>query len=78
MRIRWFRKNGYFFLPYSVMGYIVLAIFIAVAVRLFISIDSRSHSVSDTLLNVLFNYVILGAVYHVIGYLTSPGSRGTQ
>jgi hypothetical protein len=60
------------------MGYIVLAIFIAVAVRLFISIDSRSHSVSDTLLNVLFNYVILGAVYQVIGYLTSPGSRGTQ
>ena len=78
MRIRWFRKKGYFFLPYSVMGYIVLAIFIAVAVRLFISIDSRSHSVSDTLLNVLFNYVILAAVYHVIGYLTSPGSRGTQ
>lgn len=44
---------------------------IAYAVYTFIDIDSRSHSVSDTLINFIFNLLIIGAVYTLIAFLTS-------
>lgn len=75
--MRWFRKTGHFYFPSSLMGYVVLAVFLVMAVGLFIRIDSRSHSVSDTLMNVFFNYVLLAAAYSVIGYFTSD-KKGTR
>jgi hypothetical protein len=41
------------------------------AVWSFLDIDGRSHSVSDTLMNFVFMLLIIGAVYSLIGYLTS-------
>ena len=44
---------------------------LAYAVYVFIDIDSRSHSVSDTLINFVFNLLIIGAVCSLIAFLTS-------
>jgi hypothetical protein len=42
----------------------------AYAVYTFIDIDKRSHSVSDTLINFVFNLLIIGLFYTVIAYFT--------
>ncbi len=67
----WFSRKGIFVVPSSIIGWVLFAGVLVYAVVLFIDIDSRSHSVSDTLMNVGFNYLILGAVYSLIGFLTS-------
>jgi len=70
MNLHWFKRIGIFFVPVSLMGWIVLLVGIAYAVFSFIDIDSRSHSVSDTLMNFVFKLLIIGAVYSLIGFLT--------
>lgn len=71
MNLPWFKRNGIFYIPTSVFGWLILVSGLAYAIYAFIDIDSRSHSVSDTLLNFVFNLVIIGAIYSLIGYLTS-------
>ena len=71
MKLRWFTRKGIFFIPSSVMGWIIFFAGIAYAVYSFIDIDSRSHSASDTLINFVFNLLIIGAVYSLIAFLTS-------
>jgi len=70
MNLPWFKQIGIFFVPISLIGWIVLLWGIAYAVYSFIDIDSRSHSVSDTLMNFVFKLLIIGAVYSLIGFLT--------
>ena len=70
MKLNWFTRKGIIFLPASVAGWIILLIALAYAVYAFIDIDSRSHSVSDTLMNFVFNLLIIGLVYSVVGYFT--------
>jgi len=48
---------------------------IAYAVYLFIDIDSRSHSVSDTLINFVFNLFVLWVVYSLGAFLTSKAPK---
>lgn len=71
MKFPWFKRNGIFFIPITIMGWLLLAVGLAYAVYLFIDIDSRSHSVSDTLINFIFNLFILGIVYSLMAFLTS-------
>lgn len=71
MNFPWFKRNGILFIPITVMGWLVLIGLLAYAVYLFIDIDSRSHSVSDTLINFVFNLFILGIVYSLLAFLTS-------
>jgi hypothetical protein len=71
MKFPWFKRNGILFIPITLMGWLVLLAGLAYAVYLFIDIDSRSHSVSDTLINFVFNLFILGIVYSLMAYLTS-------
>jgi hypothetical protein len=71
MKFPWFKRFGLFFLPASLIGWIILVFGILFAVYSFLDIDGRSHSVSDTLMNFVFILLIIGAVYSLIGYLTS-------
>jgi uncharacterized membrane protein HdeD (DUF308 family) len=75
MELKWFKRNGIFFVPVSLVGWIILLAGVAYAVYTFIDIDSRSHSVSDTLINFVFSLLIIIAVYSLIGYLTSRSSK---
>ncbi len=71
MKLNWFRRIGIVFVPVSVTGGLISGAGIIYTVYSFIDIDSRSHSVSDTLINFVFRIVIIYALYSLIGYLTS-------
>ncbi len=70
MKFNWFIRKGIFFLPASVIGWILFTFTAVYAVYVFIDIDSRSHSVSDTMINFVFNLLIIGVVYSIVGFLT--------
>jgi membrane protein DedA with SNARE-associated domain len=75
MKLNWFKRNGIIFLPISIIGWIILLIGFIYSIYTFIDIDSRSHSVSDTLMNFVFRLLIIIAVYSLIAYLTSRSSE---
>lgn len=50
--MRWFRPWGILFVPISPMGWLATALAIAFCVHIFLFVDSRSHSVTDTLYNI--------------------------
>ena len=70
MRLNWFTRKGIIYRPASVIGWALLVIAMAYAAYTFIDIDNRSHSVSDTLINFIFNLLLIGVVYSVIAYFT--------
>lgn len=79
MKLNWFIRKGIFFLPASIVGWVILATTAVYAVYVFMDIDSRSHSASDTLINWVFNMLIVAVVYSIIGFLTekqTPKSNG--
>ncbi len=71
MKLHWFKRSGVFFIPSTVIGWLILLAAIVYAVYRFIEIDDKSHSVSDTLMNFVFNLFIIAIVYSVIALLTS-------
>jgi hypothetical protein len=71
MKFPWFKLNGIFFVPKNAVALLILVGALVYAVYSFIDIDSRSHSVSDTLMNFVFRLFIIGTVYSLIAYLTS-------
>ena len=70
MKLNCFTRRGIFYLPVSVAGWIILVLAAAYAVYTFIDINGRSHSVSDVMINFVFNVLIIGLVYTVIAYFT--------
>ena len=54
---KWFVKKGWLYLPVSFPGAIISIIFLAFCVHIFLFVDSRSHSVSDTFYGI-FPFVI--------------------
>jgi hypothetical protein len=75
IKLLWFKRVGIFFIPSTLMGWTILLAAVVYAVYIFLDIDSRSHSASDTLMNFAFNLVIIGAVYSLIAFFTSPGKK---
>ena len=48
----WFRKLGLVFLPVSIAGWVITLLALAFCIQVFIFVDGRSHSVSDTLYGI--------------------------
>lgn len=71
MNIKWFVRKGISFFPVSLIGWLLLLAALAYCVYLFIDIDGRSHSVSDTLINFVFNALLVAVVYSIIAFFTS-------
>lgn len=71
MNLPWFKRIGILYIPTAIVGWLILCAALVYAVYVFIDIDSRSHSVSDTLINFIFNLLIICAVYSLIAFLTS-------
>lgn len=71
MNFPWFKQKGIFYMPVTPSGWIILIAGLAYAVYVFMDIDSRSHSASDTLMNFAFNLLIIGAVYSLIAFFAS-------
>ena len=70
MKLNWFTRKGIIYWPVSIAGWVVLIAAVAFAVYTFIDIDHHSHSVSDTLINFVFNLLLIGLIYTVIAYFT--------
>jgi hypothetical protein len=75
MNFPWFKRTGLFFIPVKATGWLIMIAGLVFAVYSFIDIDSRSHSVSDTLMNFVFRLLIILAVYSIIAYFTSRTGR---
>jgi hypothetical protein len=50
--MRWFKPFGIVFLPVSPMGWLATLLPAAFCIQVFLAIDRRSHSVSDTLYGI--------------------------
>jgi hypothetical protein len=70
MKLNWFTRKGIIYLPVSIIGWVIFAMAFAYAIFTFVDIDKRSHSVSDTLINFVFNLLLIGLVYTLIAYFT--------
>lgn len=68
--MKWFQRKGIIFLPVSFAGLIIAGATIAYTVFTFIDIDRRSHSVSDTLINFIFNLLIIAVIYSLLAYIS--------
>ena len=75
MNLPWFNRNGIIYVPRNFMGWLLLIAAIAYSIYLFIDIDSRSHSVSDTLRPFFINLILIFAVYTLIAFLSNLISK---
>lgn len=73
-----FKRNGMFFIPVSIFGWILLLCGLAFEVYFAIDLNTRSHSVSDFFINLIFMLLIIGAVYSLIAYLLMRFPKNTD
>ena len=52
MKTQWFKRFGWFYVPVSVPGVVIALAALAFCVLVFLAVDRRSHSVSDTLYGI--------------------------
>ena len=52
MKIQWFKRLGWFYVPISLPGLILTLGALAFCAQVFLAVDHKSHSVSDTLYGV--------------------------
>jgi hypothetical protein len=57
MKIIWFRKYGWFYVPISLIGILITVLTCIFCATVFIAVDSKSHSVTDTLYGI-FPYFV--------------------
>ncbi len=57
MKNYWFKKIGWLYIPTSWQGFVIVTVFIAFCLHIFLFIDSSSHSVSDIVYGI-FPYII--------------------
>ncbi len=50
--MRWFRPAGLLFFPVSIAGWLLSFLAAAFCAQVFVVVDTRSHSVSDTLYGI--------------------------
>ena len=70
MKLNWFTRKGIMFWPASVVGWVILLLAAAYAVYTFIDLNNHAHSVSDLMISFVFNLLLIGLVYSIIGYFT--------
>jgi hypothetical protein len=62
MRTPWFRRFGWVYRPVSFAGWVITLITIGLCLWVFVAVDRRSHSVSDSLIGA-FPYVGLFLIF---------------
>lgn len=63
---KWFAA----YYPVSWQGWVVTIIFLAIAVKIFIAVDSRSHSASDTIIGIAPWLIAVGLALDLITFRT--------
>ena len=72
-----FRRTNRIFWPASIVGWLIVVVGAIYSIWEFFDIDSRSHSVSDTLINWVFNVAINLLVLGGIAWLTIRTNSAT-
>jgi hypothetical protein len=71
----WFKPLGFVFRPVSVPGWLISLAGLAFCVHIFLFLDSRSHSVSDTLYGIFPYWVPTFLLWTWIASRTSDQRR---
>jgi hypothetical protein len=74
MKIKWFNRLGWFYVPISFPGAIVCLLALLFSATVFRAVDRHSHSVSDTLYGVFPFFVCVFLLVDWIAGRTSDPS----
>ena len=72
MKQRWFRSWSWIYYPVTWQGIALVLLTLAFCVQVFLAVDSRSHSVSDTFYGI-FPYIVPSLL--VLLWIASKTSR---
>jgi len=75
MKCPWFKRGGWFHYPVSVPGALMTSVGAAFCVMVFLAVDRRSHSASDTLFGI-FPY--FAAVFLLLDWIASRTSAPAE
>lgn len=73
--MRWFELIGPLPRPCSIAGWVVTLLALAACVAVFVQVDQKSHSVSDTFYGGIAYWLGLAVVWWVVALATSGGQR---
>lgn len=62
MNNRWFARWGWFYRPVSLAGVLVVLLALVFCAQVFLAVDARAHSVSDTLYGIFPYFVSVGFI----------------
>ena len=71
MKLGWFERSGLLIYPKAIWAWLIVIGALGYLLYVFIEIDSRSHSVSDTLINWTFNAVLIAAALYIFAFMTT-------
>ena len=71
MKTIWFKRLGWFYLPVSLPGAVITMAALAFCAQVFLAVDRKSHSVSDTLYGVFPFFVCVFLLLDWIAKRTS-------
>jgi hypothetical protein len=72
MRQAWFKRFGWFYLPISVQGTLIVLAAMGFCVNVFLAVDRHSHSVSDTLYGV---FPFFACAFLLVDWIARSTSR---
>lgn len=72
MKKPWFREVGWMYVPVSAAGVVATILVLAFCLQVFLAVDARSHSITDTL------YAIFPFVVPSIGILFWVASKTSK
>ena len=75
MKNNWFKRFGWFYVPVSVAGVIMVVLGLTFCIQVFVAIDRHSHSVSDTLYGI-FPY--FACCFLLLNWIASNTSRANE
>ena len=71
MKNVWFKRAGWIYVPISVPGVIITLAAMAFCVQVFLAVDHKSHSVSDTLYAVFPFFACVFLLFYWLAGRTS-------
>jgi len=74
MKAQWFKRVGWFYVPVSAPGAVVTLMALAFCIQVFVAVDHKSHSVSDTFYGVFPFFVCVFLLFDWIARRTSKRS----
>ena len=75
MKTAWFKRRGWFHLPITVQGFVIVAGALAFCVNVFWAVDRKSHSVSDTFYGI---YPFFVSTFFLMDWIAKRTSNGPK